>query len=88
MKRKTLNLLASLAFLIAVAAGYYLIWQSAKSGAGTTSTVSETVYVPVNVSNIKTQAQQLIQSRENNAGIPISVPADDIGKPDPFTNPQ
>lgn len=88
MKRGTLNLVVSLVFLLAVAAGYYFIWSSAKSGSSGTTVDIVTSYTPVDVSGIKTQAEKLIQSRENNAGIPIPTPTDKLGKTDPFSEPQ
>ena len=88
MKRGTLNIIASLVFMLAVGAAYYFIWSGAsKVAEGTTTTVA-TSYAPVDVSGIKTQAEKLIQSRENNAGIPIPTPTEKLGKPDPFADPQ
>lgn len=88
MKRGTLNLIVSLVFLLAIGAAYYFIWSGAKSAASGTTVTATTSYTPVDVSGIKVQAEKLIQSRENNAGIPIPTPTDKLGKPDPFSDPQ
>lgn len=88
MKRGTLNLIVSLVFLLAIGVAYYFIWSSAKSATSGTSVTATTSYAPVDVSGIKVQAEKLIQSRENNAGIPIPIPTDKLGKPDPFSDPQ
>lgn len=88
MKRGTLNIIISLIFLLAVGAGYYFIWSGARSASQGT-TVSATVsYTPVDVSGIKAQAEKLVQSRQNNAGIPIPAPTGKLGKTDPFSEPQ
>ena len=88
MKRGKLNIIASLVFLLAVGIAYYFIWSGASSAAESTTVTVTTSYTPVDVSGIKTQAEQLIQSRENNAGIPIPTPIEKLGKPDPFADPQ
>ena len=88
MKRGTLNLTVSLVFLLAVVAGYYFIWSGAKSAASGTNITSVTNYTPVDVSGIKAQAEKLIQSRQNNAGMPIPTPIEKLGKPEPFSDPQ
>ena len=88
MKRKTLNLIASLFFLFLVAGGYYFIWNSARSASSDTATTAAPSYIPVEVSTIKDQAQKLIQARENNAGLPIPSPTEKLGKPKPFNDPE
>lgn len=88
MKRGTLNIIASLIFLLVAGVGYYFIWSGAHSASEGTSVSIAPSYTPVDISGIKTQAEKLIQSRENNAGIPIPVPTEKLGKPDPFSDPQ
>lgn len=88
MKRGTLNVIVSLVFLLAVAACYYFIWSGARNALETTSVDISVNYTPVDVSDIKNQAQTLIQSRQNNAGIPIPEPTQKLGKTDPFSNPE
>lgn len=88
MKRGTLNVVVSLVFLIAVGVCYYFIWSGARSASEATSVDVVTSFEPVDVSGVKSQAEKLIQSRVNNASIPIPAPTGKLGKPDPFSNPQ
>lgn len=88
MKRGTLNIIVALIFLLAVGAGYYFIWSGARSASEGTVVSITPSYKPVDISGIKSQAEKLIQSRQNNAGIPIPTPTEKLGKPDPFSNPQ
>ena len=88
MKRGTLNLIASLIFLLVMGVAYYFIWSGARSASEGAIVSVAPSYTPVDVSGVKAQAEKLIQSRENNAGIPIPTPTDKLGKPDPFADPQ
>ena len=86
MKRGTLNLLLSLAFLFIVIGSFYFVWKSASQNAQ--PVIVSTTYQTVDVSDIKNQADKLIKTRENNAGIPIPTPTEKLGKPNPFNNPE
>jgi hypothetical protein len=86
MKRGTLNLLGSLLFMILVLGGYFYIWRSASLNAP--PAVSSESYTPVDVTAIKGQADTLIKTRVNNAGIPIPDPIEKLGKSNPFNSPE
>ena len=82
MRRGTLNLLSSIAFLVVVIFAFYFIWNSAKNQ---NQTASSATYNTVNISSIKTQARDLVSSLENNGGLPLTVPTSKMGKENPFS---
>ena len=86
MKRGTLNLLASMLFLVLVGAAFFLIWRNASSNAA--PIVPAESYIPIDISGVKAQADKIIKTRENNTPIPIPDPTGKMGKSDPFNNPE
>jgi len=86
MKRGTLNLLAGLLFFFIIIGGYYYICRTASLSAP--PVVTSTAYAPINISDIKGQANVLIKARENNAGLPIPDPTAKLNKPNPFNDPE
>lgn len=87
MKRGTLNLLASMLFLVLVGAAFFLIWRNTSSNVSAPTVPAES-YLPIDISGIKDQADKIIRSRENNTPIPIPDPTGKMGKSGPFNNPE
>lgn len=86
MKRGILNLIASILFLIIVVFGYYYLWNLNSNRYFQTYDSSK--YLPVNISDIKDQAEAVVKERQNFSGIPIPTPTDKVGKTNPFSDPE
>ena len=83
MRRGTLNLLSSVAFLAIAIVAFYFVWNNTKNQNKTTSSAT---YDTVNVSSIKTQARDLVSSLENNGSLPLTIPTSKMGKENPFSS--
>ena len=82
MKKSTLNFLAGFAFLfVTVGAFFYLWYQTEQKKTTITYTAN---YTPVEITGLKAQAEKIVSSFENNGGLPIPIPKEKMGKPNPF----
>lgn len=87
MKKSTLELVVGVLILVATIGTFaYLVLKSVNTGKDLASTSQ--IYTPVDISGLKTQATKLISERSNNAGLPIPVPTEKMGKANPFNAPE
>lgn len=82
MKSLNLNLIAGIAALIIVLGGYYWLWNTAR----TPSSVATTTTSQYEIGSIEKDAQNILAGLENNAGIPIGLPLQKMGRDNPFVN--
>lgn len=80
--KKSLNLIASLFFLIATGMAFYWLWTQTQNFTVNTA-VAENLK-PVEVETVKNEAEKLLFGVENKAGIPIPSPVGKMGKENPF----
>jgi|GEM_PF-1217070 len=80
-----ISIIGSLIFLAIALASFYWLWSKAQPGDVTDVTVDQK-YKPVEISSIKEQARQLIESKDNAGNLPLTVPSSsDTGKKNPFS---
>jgi len=82
-KQRSLAVSVSFAFLLLVVVGYFWLWRISQPSSSS-DVVLEDKYSTVEISSVKQQAQELIQSKGNLVEMPISAPTENVGKADPF----
>lgn len=86
MKKSTLNKLFGFGFFVLV---FVIIAYLYTSSSSTDDTIQVSSFSsPVDIVSVESSAKKLISTRDNNAGIPIPVPVDKLGKTNPFSNPE
>ena len=87
MKKSTLNMISSITFLVVIIIVLAIMFINSSSSSNDKEISS--YYVPTaDIASLETEAKELISGRENNAGVPIAVPKDKMGKSNPFANPK
>lgn len=87
MKKKTLGLIASLIFALATVGGYYWLWTVSLNAEVTPSSVATTsTYAVVEIESVKKEAVDILNGLENRGNIPIPVPTEKMGRPNPYLN--
>lgn len=87
MKKSTLNMISSLVFFVVIIVVLVIIFVN--SSLSSSDKEISSYYTPsADIASLETEAKELISGRENNAGVPIAIPIDKMGKSNPFSNPK
>ena len=81
---QTLGLVAAFLLLVATAGGFFWLWNSSQPGEVSDVSVDQK-YQKIDISTIKSDAENLTRNKENQGNLPLVAPAaDQIGRDNPF----
>ena len=86
MSKTNIGLIISVVFALATAGGFYWLWTTSKTEVEGVVPATTSTYTIVEIESVKKEAVDILAGLENKAGIPIPIPTEKMGRPNPYIN--
>ncbi|OQA04354.1 MAG: hypothetical protein BWY68_00381 [bacterium ADurb.Bin400] len=85
MNKNLMGMIGGLSMVVISVLAFVWLWSQTRVVAVDSGMVMDNLQ-PVDVQSLENSTKELIEGLENNAGMPIPVPIDKMGRDNPFAN--